>query len=199
MESAATLASSLIAEGRGVFLLTWLEKSEVERALRIVLTLLGETPWLEFLVPASLDLPNPLLAVLEKRQSQDTSGLADPLLLLFLDHTAGRVAGPALNGWRRGLARTPGSLIVLKHNEAGEFCRGAPDLCSFMITHRACADSLLASWDEDARDVLREAWLGTGRPRIPEALSILPGESLDETEFRNWLRYHLDQAAPARE
>lgn len=197
MESAATLASSLVAEARGVFVLTWIEKAELEKALRIVLPMLADTPWQDFFVPASLDLPNPLLTVLEQRQSDEQSATEHPLLLLFLDHTAGRVAGPALNGWRRALARAPGSLLVLKHNEAREFYQGAPDLCSFMTTHRACADSLLASWDDVTSAVLREAWLGKDRPRMPDALSRLPGEPLDQQEFTRWLSYHLDQTAPA--
>jgi len=200
MESAATLASSLAVEGRGIFLLSWLEKAELEKSLRIVLTMLAETPWQDFLVPATLDLPNPVLTVLEQRQSEEVPTPGHPLLLLFLDQTAGRVASPGLNGWRRALARAPGSLLVLKHNEAGEFCKGAPDLCSLVTTHRACADMLLASWDDNANDVLRRAWLlGARQPRMPEALSLLPGEPLDEEEFSTWLSYHLDQATPALE
>lgn len=191
MSSAEALARSLTADGSGVYLLTWIEKAELDRTIRLFLAAIGARAWREFLVPAERRLPSGLESLLETRQSDDSGQAADALLLLFLAQTAGRVVGPEMNGWRKALTRPPGSLIIVSDGESREFCRSAPDLCSYMTTHRACADSLLASWTEETETRLRSAWIDGAPPLLPKSLDALPGESLDEIEFRDWLAYHM--------
>ena len=151
-------------------------------------------------MPSDEALPERLRTVLAARQIDDaTTGeqaASEALLILVLEHTAGRVVGPALNGWRKALARPPGSLLVIHEAEVQEFQRGAPDLASFLTAQQLRADSSLPLWDEESCSSLRRAWLEEPYLRLPEAVQSLPGEPLDEDEFRAWLRSHCGSSDP---
>jgi hypothetical protein len=192
MQSADALAESILVEGHGIFLLTWRERTELERAIRVLLVALGPQPCRDFLIRATAPMSSELLAVLERRQSEDVALANEPILMLFFEETAGRAAGPELNGWRSGLSRPPGSVLVMRDREASEFCSGAPDLCSFLTARRAHADAFIASWRSETASALASASTRAHSITLPASLLALEGDRLSDDEFRAWLRYHLD-------
>lgn len=193
MRTAEALAQALLQTGRGVFLLTWRAKPELARALVVMKAALGGTAVAECLL-ATTELPPDLRRDLEERQRAESDSPASPLLLMFLGQTIGRTAGRTLNGWRRGLARDAGSVIVVNASEAATFCADAPDLASFLTGHRAEADAFLAVWSDATSKVLRK-WVEGNQLGLPRALQGLPGDDVDLGELRQWLGYHL--GAPA--
>jgi hypothetical protein len=194
VQTAEALGHAVKQSGRGVFLLTWGEKSELARALLVFLAAVDDLP-VEAHSIAAPGLPPGLQSALEHRQADESGAAPWPLLLVFLEQTLGRTVGRTLNGWRRGLARESGTVLIVHSSEVSAFCADAPDLGSFLTGRRAQADDFLALWSEETSQKLR-LWLTEERLPLPGAVTNLPGDDVDVGELRAWLAHQVD-AQPA--
>jgi hypothetical protein len=138
------LATSLREEGRGVHALLWDDMGDLVRVLLVTHAALGDIPIEPRLVSGETKRLEEIRELIQSRvaeqiQNERLEDMADdpdppphPLWILFLQQAASEQVGPRLNGWRRPLSESRGTLLVIRNADFIGFQRKAPDLASFI-------------------------------------------------------------------
>src|SRR5262249_25441092 len=104
----------------------------------------------------------------------------------FLQQARTELIGPWLNGWRRPLSESPGSLLVIRSADFPAFQRDAPDLTSFVGPRVYDASTMLSLFTPRTAQHLE-----TIMPReLVDILKHLPGKTPSRNELRQWLKAH---------
>lgn len=180
MTSAEHLARDFSLQTRGIHVLAWDNKVELVRALLILQAAVPAFPASPILVPtAQRDLQRLGLLLFEASDAATNVSLR----VFLIPQASTEAVGAWLNGWRRRLVDTPGTLIVVRSSDLMAFYRRAPDLMSFAQAEIYEAAGLLPLVTKGTLDNVREN-LPNG---WEEPLKALPGPMPSDTEIRDWL------------
>ena len=180
MESAEHLVRVLSLQARGVQVLIWEQKIDLMRAIVLLKAALPGFP------DSPVLLPTEAAALLEFsirlfEQAENATPVERRVILIPQGNTT--VAGEWLNGWRRQLAQSPGTLIVIRRIDFNTLCRAAPDLMSFAQSDVHEVTELLPLVEKATLDHLTfrlsDLWY--------EALEALPGAMPSDEEIADWL------------
>ena len=192
MGTADQLAFSIRTEGRGVHVLLWDDQADLVRALLVLRAALEGLTAQALLAPTTesgvralrdlVDARSPVEADDENGEEAPTPS-AGPLWMIFLPQAASKEAGPWLNGWRRSLAKAPGTLLVIRHADFMPFQRSAPDLASFVGPRISDASTMLSIFSPETAARLAT----TLPPEWERIVAQLPGSPPDREEIAHWL------------
>jgi hypothetical protein len=192
MSTAEQLAFSISSERRAVHVLLWDDKNDLVRALLALLA--GLDIEIYSLVVSDRDedlsalrrLVETRIPISEDEMDSDhaSEGIAARYWLLFLQQASSTIVGPWLNGWRRPISETPGSMLVIRHADYDSFQRSAPDIASFVGPRIFDASTMLSVFSKTTYDRLSE--------RLPEdleqLLGRLPGTAPSEKHLMEWIQ-----------
>jgi len=188
MTTSENLAFSIMEEKRGVSVLLWNDQDDLVRALIVLLAAIGDMP-IEFsLVATEKHCETTLRKTIEKRQrlpadstTKDLCGT--PFWIFFIQQAVSRHIGPWLNGWRRPLSESPGTLLVVRQADFNAFQHNAPDLASYIGSQIYDASNMLSVWSKEVHGHLSSS--------LPSAITMilkeLPGTSPDTNEIDRWI------------
>lgn len=193
MPTAEQLAESVLLDNRGIHVLLWSDQDDLYRALVIMLAVFDKFPIKPLLITTTDQSISELRQIFEYMPpSEEITDieLAEPvrneLLIFFIQQATSKSIGPWLNGWRSRLAASPGTILVVRHDDFIDFQRNAPDLSSFIGSKIFNASSMLSIWNQKTGEKMK-----ANLPHsLIEILRDLPGQIPTKKEIAEWIEYH---------
>ncbi len=183
---------SVVTDRAGVHVLLWEDKNELVRAL-LVLNAVMQTTRIQFIAVSGEESDiNHLIQVIDARrpnllssENDDPGESENPFLVLLFQQASSQSIGPWLNGWRNPLSESPGSLLVIRSADFGQFQRNAPDLSSYVGPKLLDSSSMISHFSPEILSGL----CAVLAPSAIEALQRLPGVLPTPDELEQWIRF----------
>lgn len=188
---------SVMADRAGIHAILWDDKTELVRAL-LVLRAVMQAVEFEFLaVSGGQNDLDQLIGIIDARRPNPVQSDADNLavrentfVILLLQQASSQTVGPWLNGWRTPLSEPPGSILVIRAADFGQFQRNAPDLSSFIGPKVLDSSSMISHFSTKVVSSLS----ATLPPAAIDALARLPGEMPTRNQLNDWIQRCADES-----
>jgi len=177
------------AEPYGIRLLIWEDKDELARCLVVVRALLQGQSFEDILLSTDTPTIERVRLIVETRRLFDDQ--PNSFLSLFIQQATTATVGPFLNGSRRPLAESPGTLLVVRSADFPALLRAAPDMTSFVVHRMFDAAELLAPFDS----ALASLFSADLPPTLVDILNLLPGDPVAMDRLNAWVKACLGTGA----
>jgi hypothetical protein len=192
MSTAEALTFSMREEPHGIHILLWGSKDDLVRSLLIILATELNRPLYPLLVSSQqehLDTLKRLVSTryrLEEELSLDQDSLKQlpsQIWVLFIAQASTKTVGPWLNGWRKALSESPGTLLIVRHRDFIGLQRNAPDLISYAGPRIYDASTMLSICSAEVSQTVKTSL----PPFFNTILQELPGEPPHQDELHRWV------------